>query len=306
MKREIIKIDEEKCNGCGLCVPNCHEGALQIIDGKAVLVSELMCDGLGACIGHCPEDALTIEIREAEAYDEVLVMEDMIGKGKNVVAAHMKHLKEHREFAYLKQAAGYLIQNKEKAKFDVMAVIDDINNTQGNNTKAEKHQHTGKPSGIPVMQHHGGGCPGSQAMEFSKNLQIDEVIDESPSALTQWPVQMHLINPMASYFQGADLLVAADCVAFALGNFHSKFLQGKKLAIACPKLDTNKEVYLEKMIRLIDDAKVNTINVMIMEVPCCGGLLQLVINATRRASRRVPVKSVTVGIQGEILSEEWI
>jgi hypothetical protein len=117
---------------------------------------------------------------------------------------------------------------------------------------------------------------------------------------------MHLINPMASYFQGADLLVAADCVAFSLGNFHSKFLQGKKLVIACPKLDSNKEVYLDKLVHLINDSKVNTVTVMIMEVPCCGGLLQLVMNASEHATRKVPIKAITVGIQGEVLSEEWM
>jgi NAD-dependent dihydropyrimidine dehydrogenase PreA subunit len=306
MKREIIQIDEEKCNGCGVCVPNCHEGALQIIDGKAILVSELMCDGLGACIGHCPEGALTIEEKEAEAYDEIKVMETMIGKGKNVVTAHLKHLKEHGEVEFLKQGVGFLTQNKDKATFDIMSVINEVHNTPLGGNGANQAQQI-KPIITPVMHHHGGGgCPGSQAREFVKSNNVPVSTADSPSALTQWPVQMHLINPMASYFQGADLLIAADCVAFSLGNFHSKYLQGKKLAIACPKLDSNKEIYLEKMIRLIDDSKVNTITVMIMEVPCCGGLLQLIMNATERANRKVPVKAITVGIQGDILSEEWI
>jgi NAD-dependent dihydropyrimidine dehydrogenase PreA subunit len=306
MKREIIKIDEEKCNGCGVCIPNCHEGALQVIDGKVVLVSELMCDGLGACIGHCPEGALTIEEREAEAYDEVRVMAEMIDKGKNVVTAHLKHLKEHSEIEYLKQGVGFLTQNKDKIKFDIMSVINEVHNTPMGG-KSESHPQNIKPIITPVMQNHvGGGCPGSQAREFSRNNAPSVQTGDVPSALTQWPVQMHLINPMAAYFQGADLLVAADCVAFSLGNFHSKFLQGKKLAIACPKLDSNKEIYMEKMIRLIDDSKVNTVTVMIMEVPCCGGLLQMVVNATQRASRKVPVKAVTVGIQGDILSEDWV
>lgn len=117
MKREIIHIDEEKCDGCGLCVPECHEGALQIIDGKAVLVSDLMCDGLGACIGHCPQDALTIEEREAEVYDEVAVMKEMVRKGRNVVIAHMKHLKEHGEHAFLKQGVSYLMENRRQLEF---------------------------------------------------------------------------------------------------------------------------------------------------------------------------------------------
>jgi NAD-dependent dihydropyrimidine dehydrogenase PreA subunit len=303
MKREIIQIDEDKCNGCGLCVPNCHEGALQIIDNKAVLISDLMCDGLGACIGHCPEGALTIEEREAEPYDEIKVMEIMADKGKNVVIAHLKHLKDHGETEFLKQGVGYLTQHKEKAKFDVMEVINEVHNYK--KAAGNSHEQPAKPLIAPITHHHGGGCPGSQAKEFVKTAPVSHSAD-TPSALTQWPVQMHLINPMAGYFQGADLLVAADCVAFSLGNFHSKYLQGKKLAIACPKLDSNKEIYLEKLVRLIDDAKVNTINVMVMEVPCCGGLLQLVTNATQRANRKVPVKAVTVGIQGNILSEDWV
>ena len=205
MQREIIKIDEEKCNGCGLCVPNCHEGALRVIDGKVRLVSELMCDGLGACIGHCPEGAITIEKREAEPYDEI----------------------------------------------------------------------------APVQ-------------------------GEMPSQLTHWPVQMHLVNPNSPVYRGADLLLAVDCVAFSLGSFHSGFLKGKALAIACPKLDHGTETYIDKLTIMIDTAKVDTITVMMMEVPCCGGLVQMVRTAIARASRKVPVKAVIVSIDGKILSDEWI
>lgn len=302
MKREIVKIDEEKCNGCGSCVPNCHEGALQIIDGKAVLVSELMCDGLGACLGHCPEEALEIELREAEPYDEIKVMTEMVRKGKNVVIAHLKHLKEHNEFGYLKQGVAYLAQNQDKANFDfdIKEVMNEVH------FSGLEQQQTHAEQQIPIVSAHKGGCPGSQSRSFVKAPSVNTAETETPSALTQWPVQMHLINPMASYFQGADLLCAADCVAFALGNFHSKYLQGKKLVIACPKLDSNKESYLEKLISLIEDAKVNTVTVMIMEVPCCGGLLHLVMNAAKSANRKVPIKAVTVGIQGEVLSEEWM
>ena len=202
MKRDIIKIDEAKCNGCGVCVPNCHEGALQIIDGKVRLISDLMCDGLGACIGHCPEGAITIEQRECEPYDEI-----------------------------------------------------------------------------------------------NGSLQ---------SQLRQWPVQLHLINPEALYFIGSDLLVAADCSAFTLGDFHQNWLRGKSLVIACPKLDQGKEIYLQKLITLIESSKVNTITVLIMEVPCCGGLLNIVEMAVQRAERTVPVKAVTISIKGEILNEQWI
>lgn len=129
---------------------------------------------------------------------------------------------------------------------------------------------------------------------------------DAPSELRQWPVQMHLINPAAGYFQGSDVVIAADCVAFAAGNFHGKYLKNKTVAIACPKLDSNMEVYVNKIRSLIDDAKVNTVTVMIMEVPCCGGLLRMVKSAADSASRKVPVKSIVIGINGAPVREEWV
>src|SRR5512133_2046579 len=144
MIREIVNIDEDKCNGCGVCVPNCHEGALQIIDGKARLISELMCDGLGACLGHCPEGAITIEKREADEYDEVVVVKQIIPKGKNTMVAHLKHLKEHGEFVFLKQAVGYLKMNAHEIPFSIDAVISEVH--------AVKIEATGG-------NHGGGGCP---------------------------------------------------------------------------------------------------------------------------------------------------
>ena len=132
------------------------------------------------------------------------------------------------------------------------------------------------------------------------------VQNEQPSELRQWPVQMHLINPGASYFQETDLVLAADCVAFSLGNFHSKWLKGKTLAIACPKLDSGLEEYVSKLTALIDEAKINTLTVMMMQVPCCGGLLQMVKMAAGQAQRKVPIKSVIVGVEGEILKEDWV
>ena len=293
MIREIVNIDEDKCNGCGECVPNCHEGALQIIDGKARLISELMCDGLGACLGHCPEDAITIEKRDAEEYDEVLVVQQIIPKGKNTLVAHLKHLKEHGEFVFLKQAVGYLKMHDSEISFSVDAVISEVHSA-----KAE--------TSVGIAS---GGCPGSRAISFEpQNLRFapPTAATEAPSALRQWPVQMHLINPASATFQGTDLLLAADCVAFSLGNFHSKHLSGKSLVIACPKLDQGKEIYVEKIRRLIDEAHVNTITVMMMEVPCCGGLSQLVRMAASQASRKVPVKEIIVSIKGEILSENWV
>ena len=271
-----------------------------------MLISDLMCDGLGACIGHCPQDALTIEVREAEPYDEIAVMKEMIQKGKNVVTAHMKHLKDHQEHAFLKQGVQFLLENKEKLDFNPVEIIQEVHH-HGKPQNISQQSQAPEPSGLQMQS--GCGCQGSQEMSFQAGGQAEpagEVVSDQPSALSQWPVQMHLINPGAGYFKDSDLLVSADCVAYSLGNFHAKHLQNKSLVIACPKLDSNMEVYEQKLTALIDHAGVNTITVMIMEVPCCGGLIQMIQSATSKAQRKVPVKAVQVGIQGEILAEEWI
>ncbi len=299
MKRDILKIDEELCNGCGQCVPNCHEGALQVIDGKVRLISELMCDGLGACIGHCPEGAISIEKREAEPYDEVKVMEQMIRKGKNTIKAHLKHLKDHGETGYLQEGVGYLKRNSDKLDFEVSEVLSEVHNHGKDNTPGGAHH---------GHSHGGGGCPGSRerVIERPGNTAAAGIFSDQPSELKQWPVQMHLLNPNAPYLRGSDLLMAADCVAFSMGNFHSRHLKGRTLAIACPKLDHGTDVYIEKLTAMIDTAKVNTITVMMMEVPCCGGLLQMVKRAQSAASRKVPVKQLIISISGEVLMEEWV
>lgn len=224
MKRQIIKIDEEKCNGCGLCVNGCQEGAIKIIQGKARLIGDLFCDGLGACLGTCPEGAITIIEREAEPYKE----------------------KEH-------------------------------------------------------------GCPGSKMMDMRKKAAgNDNVAGDVHSQLKQWPIQMHLISPVAPYFQGADVLLVADCVAYALGGFHGDYLKDKAMAIACPKLDSDQDKYVAKIQSWIEDAKINTLTVMIMQVPCCTGLVRLAQQAMAGVKRKVPVKKVVVGIEGNILNEEWL
>lgn len=292
MLREIVKIDEELCDGCGQCVPNCHEGALQIIDGKARLISELMCDGLGACLGHCPQGAITIEKREADEYDEEVVIAKMVKSGKATVFAHLKHLQEHDETGFLNQALTFIKANRADMPFEIREVHELLHGE-----KEHKHEQAGA----------GCGCAGSAPQSFNvAGIKMASPETEVPSALTQWPVQMHLINPVASYFQGADLLVAADCAGFAYGNFHNDFIKGKKLVIACPKLDQRKDIYIQKLTRLIDEARVNTITTVIMEVPCCGGLSQMVKMATQMASRKVPVKEVMISIRGEVLAEEWV
>lgn len=298
MKRDIIKIDEDLCNGCGQCVPNCHEGALQVIDGRVRLVSELMCDGLGACIGHCPEEAITIETRDAEPYNEASVMEQMKDQGKNTIIAHLKHLKDHGETGFLQEGVSYLKEHRTELKFNLEELFSEVHN----NGKVLVTQ--------PQYQPHqeGGSCPGSRTLVIEKPSKLGDNISDAdqPSELRQWPVQMHLVNPNASYFRCADLLLAADCVAFSMGGFHSKYLKGKSLAIACPKLDQGIDSYIEKLTTMIDISKVNTITVMMMEVPCCGGLLQMVRKALDNASRKVPVKKMIVGINGELLKEDWV
>lgn len=307
MLREIVHIDEELCNGCGDCVPSCHEGALQIIDNKARLISDLMCDGLGACLGHCPQGAITIEKREAAPYDETEVMKIMVEKGENTVVAHLSHLKDHQEFDFLKEGVMYLKQHAEELSFDINKVLQRVQNGSGSQPVKEPIQ---AQQHIKHMQHAhtGGGCPGSRSMSFEpRGLSLDESDKISgKSELRQWPVQMHLINPRASHFQNSDLVLAADCVAFALGDFHQKWLKGKTVAIACPKLDNEQQSYLQKLQSLIDDARINTMTVLIMQVPCCGGLLQMAKLAVQNSSRKVPVKAVVVGIQGEILQEQWV
>ena len=276
VKREIININEEKCNGCGICVPNCPEGALQIIDGKARLVSDLFCDGLGACIGNCPEGAIFVEEREAEEYDERKVMENIVKQGKNTIKAHLQHLKDHGADKYLKQAKNFL---EEKG----------IENP----IKEESHLHRTS-------------CPGSKIMEFSKEENKVNEEGKRSSQLRQWPIQLHLISPNAPYFLGKDVLLAADCTAFSIGDFHKDFLKGKTLVIACPKLDSNRDVYVEKIRKMVDEAKINTLTVLVMEVPCCSGLLQIAKTALDSATRKIPIKLIVVGIKGDIIKEEWI
>ena len=281
MKRDIISIDEALCNGCGACVDGCHEGALQLIDGKARIVSELYCDGLGACIGECPVGAITIEEREAEPYDEVAVMERISPKGAKTILAHLKHLKDHNETNYLNQGLEYI--KAHGLDVDVSQLT------------------TPEPPKMAC------GCPGSMARSFSpQTTPVFTVPQATKSELSHWPVQLHLLNPLAGYFMGADVVLAADCTAYAYANFHSELLRGKKLAIACPKLDGNKEVYVDKIVQMIDKAKINTLTVVIMEVPCCGGLMQLAQMAVQRAERRVPIKQIVIGVEGGIVSEGWV
>lgn len=278
-KRKIIKINEERCNGCGVCISNCPEGAIQVIDGKARLISDFFCDGLGTCIGHCPQDAITTEERNAELYNEKKVIENIIKAGEKTILAHLNHLKNHGEKTYLKQALEVLKEKKIEVPFkeDTMS----------------SHQ--------PCR------CPGAKAMDFSAEKKEEKTESGvQPSQLRQWPVQLHLISPNTSYFKGKDVLFVADCAAYALGDFHRDYLKEKSLAIACPKLDSNLESYLQKLTALIDDAQISSLTVMTMHVPCCRGLLTLAQQAASRASRNLSIKSIVVGIKGTIIREETL
>ncbi len=271
MKRQIIAIDEELCNGCGQCIPNCPEGALQMIEGKARLISDLFCDGLGACIGECPQGAITIEEREAQSYDERRVMENIARQGAGVIQAHLQHLADHGQETYLSQAVQFL---KERG------------------IRVERG---GGPG-----EHHS-GCPGARARELHPTAEPAAGGPARPSQLRQWPVQLHLLAPTAPYLRGSHLLLAADCVAYTTGDFHREFLQGKTLAIACPKLDSHQEIYLDKLTAMIDFGGVEALTVMTMEVPCCRGLLELARRAAAGAERSVPIEWIQIGVQGQVL-----
>jgi Fe-S-cluster-containing hydrogenase component 2 len=252
MKRKIINIDRDKCNGCGLCVEACHEGAIVMVDGKAKLISDQYCDGLGDCLPACPVDAIKIEEREAAAYNEELVKQKM---------AEREASKE----------------KEQKIKVKVNS----------------------------VKMGHGGGCPGSRAMKIEQNNTTDvqsnpaavEAPVEMKSQLSQWPVQLSLINPAASYLEDADILIAADCVAYAYGNFHNEFIKDKVTIIGCPKLDDN-QYYEEKLTQMFSSHQVRSITVVRMEVPCCGGIIRSVKNAILRSGNIVPYSEVVIGIDG--------
>jgi Pyruvate/2-oxoacid:ferredoxin oxidoreductase delta subunit len=244
--RQIVKIDEEKCDGCGVCVPACSEGALQIVDGKAKLVAEVYCDGLGACLGDCPNDAISVEERDADEFDE---------------AAVEKHLQTMEE-----------------------------------KTKAGVEPPPLKPLQAVPMR---GSCPGAAMRQMKRPASrgAGPVMDQQESALGHWPVQLMLVPAEALFLQHADLLICADCVPFVVPDFHSRFLAGKSVLVACPKLD-DLDHYRRKMKEIVATAKPKSLTVLRMEVPCCGGLAQMVLDARDQFASHLDVKIYTLGVQG--------
>jgi ferredoxin len=276
MKRKIINIDADKCNGCGLCIPNCPEGAIQIIDNKARLVSDLACDGLGACLGHCPEGAIKIEEREAEPYNEKLVMGTIVSQGENTLFAHLRHLHDHKQHEYLQEAIEYLMENN-------MSIPE------------YKEHHEESPSSC--------GCSSATARNLNHDTKdhFTEHIGKIESELRQWPVQLHLINPDAGYFENADLLISADCVPYSYGDYHRKFLKGKIVITLCPKLDRDLDSYIDKLAEIFLKHTIKTLSIVRMEVPCCGGTELIVQKALEKAGKLHFVKLTVVSMQGEIL-----
>lgn len=264
--RKIVCIDEEKCNGCGLCIPNCAEGALAIIDGKAKLVKDIYCDGLGACLGHCPQDAITITEREADEFDEKAVEDMLKAQGKKL---------EHSQESQASGCPGSAVR-------------------QFGHQHEHSHEHA-----------HQGGCPGSR-MRMIQRREVEEDGDvKLTSKLRQWPVQLQLVPASAPYLKGADLLVTADCVPFAYANYHNDFLKGKAVVVGCPKLDDTR-YYAEKLKDIIKLNDLESITVLRMEVPCCSGIAQAAKLGRDNSGINIPIKVVTISIEGEVLKREYI
>lgn len=267
-KRKVIKIDETKCTGCGQCIPNCPEGALQVIDGKARLISDLFCDGLGACVGSCPEGALTVEERPAQPYDESKVMENIVRAGPNTIAAHLKHLREHGAEKYYAEALDYLKKN---------------------------HIPIPEEKTAPLAC----GCPGTQVRQFNPSEEPAKSAHRPPSRLRSWPIQLSLVPTAAPYLKSSELLIAADCTGFVSTAFHEDFLNGRVLLVGCPKLD-DAAFYIEKLTRIFEENAVKSVTCLHMEVPCCYGLVEIVRQALTRSGKDIRFKEITIGIDGKV------
>jgi NAD-dependent dihydropyrimidine dehydrogenase PreA subunit len=252
-----------------------------------VLIDEDLCTGCGDCVPSCAEGAIQIIDGKAK------LVADNLCDGLGACLGDCPE-------------GAISVVEREAEEYDEHAVERHLQNLK----KKEDHAHT--PAAKPHGPHDGApaacGCPGSLMMKFDEPAAGPAAAEgvSGPSALRQWPIQLHLVSPTAPYFQGADVLLAADCTAFAMGGFHNDHLKGKSLAVACPKLDQGQDVYLQKLVAMIDQSKINTLTVMIMEVPCCAGLAQLASRAVSMAGRKVPLKKVTVGLRGEVLGEDWV
>lgn len=261
--REIIHIDEDRCDGCGQCILSCAEGALQIIDGKAKLVSDNLCDGFGNCLGTCPQDAITIVRRKAERFDET------------AVRAHLTSTRREETPEASPRPA---------SPIPVAAHV---------SSPGPRH-HTGGCPGSAMRMFDAPGAP-----EVGQEKTTAET---AASALTQWPVQLMLVPPTAPFLKGREILLAADCCPFAYADFHPRLLSGKALLVGCPKLDDLAH-YRRKLEDIFRHSGCSGVTVVIMEVPCCAGLTAVAREAAQAAGRDIPVKEIIIGIQGTILRE---
>ena len=278
-KRNIVEIDENKCNGCGLCVSACAEGAIQIIDGKARLVSDVYCDGLGACLGHCPQDAIRIVQRQAAPFDQQAVERHLAARAMCEAAAG-------NQPSHPAASSPSRPQSPASAR--------------------------PSPAGGPLNVHADNRCPGLAVMDLARPSAAVTGGGDSqagalgqPSALRNWPVQLKLVPPHAPYLNGADLLLAADCVPFALADFHRRFLHGRVLLVGCPKLD-DAQFYIEKLAAIVQTARPRSLTVVHMEVPCCAALVRIARAAMQAAGSDLPIQEVTISVRGEVLGESAI
>lgn len=265
MLRKIIHIDEEKCNGCGLCANACHEGAIQMMDGIAKLMRDDYCDGLGDCLPVCPANAIRFVEREAAAYDEQAVLR----------AKHEAHKAQSDTKPHGCPGTGARKIVREARPHDVAPALE---------------------SNLPC------GCPGSNARVFSRShTSATQSAPETQSELMQWPVQIKLAPVNAPYFDGANLLVAADCTAFAYGDFHRKFIKNHIALIGCPKLDEGD--YAEKLTAILTNNDIKSVKVVRMEVPCCGGIENAVKRALQASGKFLPWQVVTISTDGRIIDD---
>lgn len=271
VKRQIITIDEEKCDGCGNCVPACVEGALQVIDGKARLVKESYCDGLGACLGDCPQGALLVTTLEVEAYDEPGVLGYLQQTAPAQVARHVAHLREH----------GFESSYQPGAQPQPAAIPLHM-------TAAPK------ATAVPFP-----ACPSAQPRQWQEAQPAVTDAAEAPrlkSELRQWPVQLHLVPAQAPFYEGADLTLIADCVPFARPNFHAEYLKDSAVAVGCPKLDDG-NAYVRKVAQILANNDVRSLKVAYMEVPCCRGLVMIAQQALALSGKDIPLATEIVSIQ---------
>lgn len=282
MKRQIIKIDENKCIGCGLCASACAEGAIQMVDGKARLISEVFCDGLGVCLGECPVDAITIEQREAAPYSERETIERLLPQGVRVVTLHLEHLKNHGQMKWHDEGVAVL---REKG-IAIPGVTDTPDSPRTPTTTGETMS--------PPDESKECGCP------HATQQALNQAAAPQPAGqpLTNWPIQLQLINPNSDVFDKADLVIAADCTAFSLPDFYKRFTKNKVLVVFCPKLDRANEHYVEKLAMIFSQHDIRSITLLRMQVPCCGGTAMIVGQALRRAGKEIDVVEYTVHFDG--------